>query len=135
MSKGNSWGTRLLLAGWLMSLFASASEAGSSENDQHYAAWRETYYGANVIEYCGIASDAVKEGFRIKIRYLRSWSPMPAAIEKEIRRWAMARAEYEYLDHSLGGHRIWCETDGLGAVRSFLSFRERDRAVEGEEAP
>jgi hypothetical protein len=123
-------GLGLLLAGWLIGVAADSAQAGSSERDQQYAAWRETYYGANVIEYCGLASDEVEDGFHRKVRFLRAWSQMPAAIEREIRVWAAARADYQYQDHSLGGHRIWCETDGLSAVRSFLAFRERELARE-----
>ena len=115
-----------LLASWLIAALAGEARAGSPERDQQYAAWRETYYGANVIEYCGLISDEVKDGFHRKVRFLRAWSQMPANIEREIRIWAAARAEYQYQDHGLGGHRIWCETDGLGAVRSFLAFREWD---------
>jgi hypothetical protein len=135
MSKARSWVSRLLLAGWLACIFAGGAGAGSSERDQQYTAWRQTYYGADVIVYCGLASDAAQEGFQRKIRYLRAWSRMPAGIEAEIRRWAAARADYQYLDHSLGGHRIWCETDGQSAVRSFLAFRDRDKARENGDAP
>jgi hypothetical protein len=120
----------LLLASGLLVASPGAVEAGSSEHDQQYAAWRETYYGANVIEYCGLISEEVKDGFHRKVRFLRAWSPLPAAIEWRIRVWAAAHADYEYLDHSLGGHRIWCETDGLSAVRSFLAFRQREMARE-----
>ena len=120
----------LLLAGALAGTAFTGATAGSSEHDQQYAAWRETYYGANVIEYCGLVSDEVKDGFHRKVRFLRAWSALPAAIEWRIRVWAAVRADYQYLDHSLGGHRIWCETDGLSAVRSFLAFRQRDLARE-----
>jgi hypothetical protein len=130
MGKRNRVGVGLVLVGWLLAAAVGAAEAGSSEHDQQYAAWRDTYYGANVIEYCGLVSDEVKDGFHRKVRFLRAWSALPAAIEWRIRVWAAARADYQYLDHSLGGHRIWCETDGLSAVRSFLSFRQRDLARE-----
>jgi hypothetical protein len=85
MGKRIRGGFGMLLVGWLLGMAAGDAQAGSSEHDQQYAAWRETY-------------------------------------------WAAVRADYQYLDHSLGGHRIWCETDGLNAVRSFLAFREREMA-------
>jgi len=130
MGKRIRGGFGLLLVGWLLGMAAGDAQAGSSEHDQQYAAWRETYYGANVIEYCGLVSDEVKDGFHRKVRFLRAWSALPAAIEWRIRVWAAVRADYQYLDHSLGGHRIWCETDGMSAVRSFLTFRQREMARE-----
>ncbi|QEX22505.1 hypothetical protein FRZ61_24370 [Hypericibacter adhaerens] len=122
-----------MLAAVLAGATFARAEAGSSERDQQYAAWRDTYYGANVIEYCGLVSEEVKDGFRRKVRFLRAWSELPPAIEWRIRVWAAVRADYQYLDHSLGGHRIWCESDGLTAVRSFLAFRERELAKEAGE--
>lgn len=130
MGKGSRAGLGLVLAVWLAGAMPAGARAGSSEHDQQYAAWRETYYGANVIEYCGFITDEVKDGFRRKVQFLRAWSGMPAAIEWRIRVWAAVRADYQYLDHSLGGHRTWCATDGLSAVRSFLAFRQRDMARE-----
>jgi hypothetical protein len=130
MGKRIRGGFGLLVVAWLLGMAAGDAQAGSSEHDQQYAAWRETYYGANVIEYCGLVSDEVKDGFHRKVRFLRAWSEMPASIEWRIRVWAAVRADYQYLDHSLGGHRIWCETDGLNAVRSFLAFRQREIARE-----
>ena len=106
MGKRIRGGFGLLLVGWLLGMAAGDAQAGSSEHDQQYAAWRETYYGANVIEYCGLVSDEVKDGFHRKVRFLRTWSEMPASIEWRIRVWAAVRADYQYLDHSLGGHRI-----------------------------
>lgn len=121
-------GLRLVLAALLGSAASAPASAGSSERDQQYAAWRDTYYGANVIEYCGLVTSEVADGVRRKLRFLRAWSQMPAAIERRIRLWAAMRADYQYMDHSLGGNRIWCETDGLAAVRSFLAFRRRELA-------
>ncbi|MFZ5789172.1 MAG: hypothetical protein ACOY3L_00585 [Pseudomonadota bacterium] len=111
---------------------SAPASAGSSERDQQYAAWRDTYYGANVLDYCGLVTDEVADGFRRKLRFLRAWSQLPAAIERRIRIWAAMRADYQYMDHSLGGHRVWCETDGLPAVQSFLAFRQRELAKEAD---
>jgi hypothetical protein len=103
--------------------------AGSAERDQHWQALQQTYYQMNVVEYCGLASDAVGDGYRRKLRFLKQWIALPEAVDLRLRIAAARRVDYEYEDYGLNGYKKWCARVGDGAVASFLAFRDREIAA------
>jgi hypothetical protein len=122
---------RLLLALGVLALSIRPvpAGAGSSERDQHWQALQQTYYEMNVVEYCGLASDAVGDGFRRKLRFLRQWIALPEALDLRLRIAAARRVDFEYEDYGLNGYKKWCARVGDGAVASFLAFRDRELAA------
>lgn len=107
-----------------------AALAGSGERDQHWRALQQTYYDMNVVEYCGLATDEIGDGFQRKIRHLQRWIAVPAAIDFRLRVAAAARADFVYEDYGLNGYRKWCQAEGNAAAERFLAFRARDLTTE-----
>jgi hypothetical protein len=88
----------------------------------------DTYYYYGVIEYCGLTSFEVFDGYERRVRYLLLTTGIDKATEREIRISGDAYADYQFDDHGLGGFRHWCLFEGQRAAREFVAFRNLELA-------
>lgn len=88
------------------------------------------YYQEGVLEYCGLLTDEVYDGYQRLVRYLVEAGRFDAATERRIRIDGSVQADYQFGNHGLVGQRLWCATDGQEYVQRFLDFRRR--AIAGE---
>ena len=102
--------------------------AGTAQADGALTAKRisqlyHAYYGMGVIEYCGLNSDLVNDGYERQIRYLLKSADLDPESVKRIRFSGWREADYQYDNYGLSGFKTWCRNDGLGAEIEFLAFR------------
>jgi hypothetical protein len=83
-----------------------------------------------VLEYCGLLTEEVYDGYERLVRYLVEAGHFDAATERRIRIDGSVQADYQFDNHGLGGQKLWCATDGQEFVQRFLDFRRR--AIAGE---
>ncbi|MDY0882495.1 hypothetical protein ACFPL7_06010 [Dongia soli] len=80
------------------------------------------YYDGGLLEYCNLISPLAGKGFRaMRADLLARDRPT----EEEHRRTRIAAAtaiDIEYLDHGLGGQRLWCKTEGKAAFDRFEAY-------------
>jgi hypothetical protein len=84
------------------------------------------YYGMGVIDYCGLNSWEVDDGYQRKIRYLLLTADLDEESVRRIRIKGWIEADYQFGNHGLGGFRFWCARDGRGALTEFLAFRAQE---------
>ncbi len=110
----------LIAAGLLTPAVARADGAMTAQRiSQLYHA----YYGINVIDYCGLDSWEVEDGYNRKIRYLLLSAELDDESVRRIRIKGWIEADYQFGNHGLGGFRGWCARDGRRAQADFLAFR------------
>ena len=94
-------------------------------------AFKQVAYMYGVVEYCGLNSAEVFDGYLRETSY---FSP-PRRLTDPMARWLRIRgltaADLEYGDRGLGGYRNWCRTEGLDSARHFLDFRDQSLAGDG----
>jgi hypothetical protein len=112
-----------LALGSVLGWAACAAEAAEF-GPQPKGPLQEAIYGFAVAEYCGMLTGAVAEGFQLQRSWIMARDGISAEQEYADRIEAITAADWQYGDHSLGGHRGWCREDGLPAVERFLLFRE-----------
>ena len=116
---------RLLCAGFVAAIVLSANLAWA---DGAMTARRITqlyhaYYGMGVIDYCGLDSWEVNDGYERQIRYLLETADLDKELVRRIRIKGWIEADYQFGNHGLGGFRGWCAHDGRRAQSEFLAFR------------
>ncbi len=89
-------------------------------------------YNDRVLEYFGLYTADVHDGFVRRVRYLLASADIDMETNRRIKISGWSDADYQYDDHSLGGFRHWCETDGRRAVAEFLDFHRRDLVGKGD---
>lgn len=97
---------------------------------ERLSALRDAYYNDRVLEYCGLYTDEVHDGFLRRVRYLLLSADIDAATSRSAKISGWTDADYQYGNHGLGGFRHWCATDGKKAVEEFLSFRQQELSGE-----
>ncbi len=94
-------------------------------------ALKQIAYMYGVVEYCGLNSAEVFDGYLRETNYVRRRD----GITDPVARWLLIRgltaADLDYGDRGLGGYRNWCRTEGLDSARHFLEFRDQSLAGEG----
>ncbi|HEY7690570.1 MAG TPA: hypothetical protein VH835_17850 [Dongiaceae bacterium] len=95
------------------------------------AAFKQVAYMYGVVEYCGLNSAEVYDGYEREARFIRRRDGLTDPTARWLRIRGMIAADLEYGDRGLGGYRNWCRTEGLDAARHFLAFREQSMAGEG----
>ena len=118
-----AWGLALAL-GWAGLVPALAGPGGQ---EQRYAAWRATYYGANLIDYCGLFSDEVGDvsaAFFIPLSGILFHSPTDLYIPPDCR--PSRPPAVGFLDGRRGGLGAAIE-DVFGGFGEFgIDHREGD---------
>ena len=107
----------------LASLLTGAAHADGALTARRVSQLYHAYYGMGVIEYCGLNSDLVNDGFERQIRYLLKSADLDSESVKRIRFRGWREADYQYDNYGLSGFKTWCRNDGLGAESEFLAFR------------
>jgi hypothetical protein len=117
-----------LLAGLLVSLLVAPrpAQADGAMTAQRISQLYHAYYGINVIDYCGLGSWEVEDGYNRKIRYLLLTADLDDESVRRIRIKGWIEADYQFGNHGLGGYRFWCARDGRGAMKDFLAFRAQE---------
>jgi hypothetical protein len=118
--------TATALALFLLTLPAAADEPASRG-----AAFKQIAYMYGVVEYCGLNSADVYDGYEREARFIRRRDGLTDPTARWLRIRGLVAADLEYGDRGLGGYRNWCRTEGLDAARHFLAFREESMAGEG----
>lgn len=88
-------------------------------------------YMYGVVEYCGLNSAEVFDGYLRETSYVRRRDGITDPVARWLRIRGLTAADLEYGDRGLGGYRNWCRTEGLDSARHFLEFRDQSLAGEG----
>ncbi len=88
-------------------------------------------YRYGVVEYCGLNSAEVFDGYLRETNYVRRRDGITDPVARWLRIRGLTAADLEYGDRGLGGYRNWCRTEGLDSARHFLEFRDQSLAGEG----
>jgi hypothetical protein len=108
----------LLLAAAPWSMPARGEDAAMAER---LSELHKAYYNDGVLEYCGLYTAEVYDGFQRRVRYLLRDGTIDDETHRRVRISGEVEADYQYANHGIG--RYWCKTDGQQAVQEFLSFR------------
>ena len=106
----------------LLSILKPAA-AGADEYDdarQQHPALFQAYFDEGVLEYCGLLTPEAAGGFRLKRDDLLAQEQLTAEQHRRVRVAAGIAVDYQYENHGLSGHRIWCNTDGRDAYNRFV---------------
>lgn len=95
------------------------------------AALKQIAYMYGVVEYCGLNSAEVFDGYLRETSYVRRRDGITDPVARWLRIRGLTAADLEYGDRGLGGYRNWCRTEGLDSARHFLEFRDQSMAGEG----
>jgi hypothetical protein len=90
---------------------------------------KQIVYLYNVVEYCGLNTGEVYDGYRREMRHLTRQGGLPESTVRWLRIHGIIAADLEYDNRGLGGFRNWCRTEGLEAARHFLAFRDSQLAA------
>ena len=94
-------------------------------------ALKQIAYMYGVVEYCGLNSAEVFDGYLRETNYVRRRDGITDPVARWLRIRGLTAADLEYGDRGLGGYRNWCRTEGLDSARHFLEFRDQSLAGEG----
>jgi hypothetical protein len=94
-------------------------------------ALKQIAYMYGVVEYCGLNSADVFDGYMRQTSYVRRRDGITDPVARWLRIRGLTAADLEYGDRGLGGYRNWCRTEGLDSARHFLEFRDQSLAGEG----
>jgi hypothetical protein len=94
-------------------------------------ALKQIAYMYGVVEYCGLNSAEVFDGYLRETSYVRRRDGITDPVARWLRIRGLTAADLEYGDRGLGGYRNWCRTEGLDSARHFLEFRDQSMAGEG----
>jgi hypothetical protein len=100
--------------------------ADGSITPARLSALHRAYYNDRVLEYCGLYTWDVHDGFERRVRYLLASADIDTETNRRIKISGWSDADYQYDDHGLGGFRRWCATDGRRAADEFLDFRQKE---------
>jgi hypothetical protein len=104
-------------------LGASVVRADGAITARRISQLYHAYYGMGVIDYCGLDSWEVNDGYERRIRYLLETADLDTESVRRIRIKGWIEADYQFGNHGLGGFRGWCAHDGRRAQTEFLAFR------------
>lgn len=93
-----------------------SSVPASAADDPYYA----LIYDFEVANFCNLVGKNVYDTFWTKRRALEAASERPTDALTRTRVRAMAAADREYQNRGLGGHRQWCQAEGLAGVGRIL---------------
>jgi hypothetical protein len=79
-------------------------------------------YAYGVVEYCGLADQAVFDGYAREVAAIVAAENLSEAEYRAQRYNAALAVELEIGDRGLGGYRTWCRDEGAPAA---VRFRER----------
>ncbi len=72
-----------------------------------------------VVEYCGLNSAEVFDGYLRETSYVRRRDGITDPVARWLRIRGLTAADLEYGDRGLGGYRNWCRTEGLELGTTF----------------
>ena len=105
------------------SLLGGPAHADGALTAKRVSQLYHAYYGMGVLEYCGLNSDVVNDGYQRQIRYLLKSADLDSESVRRIRFMGWREADYQYGNYGLSGFKTWCRRDGLRAESEFLAFR------------
>lgn len=102
----------------LLALLLSCAPV-AADNDPYFT----LIYDYEVAGFCGLVRQDVHDAYVIKRRALEAQMTQSREHITKVRVHAMAEAERAYIDRSLGGHKPWCNSDGVAGVKRILMQR------------
>ncbi len=106
------------LPGWTGD--ARADEAGAPA--QALPDLYQLYYDGGLLEYCNLGSPLAVAGFRARRADLLARDKPTEELHRRVRIAAATAVDNAYLDHGLGGQRLWCRTAGKAAFDRFEAY-------------
>ncbi|MEQ9488180.1 MAG: hypothetical protein RIM72_04190 [Alphaproteobacteria bacterium] len=104
-----------VLLGISLFLYFPLANAADSKSDYY-----QLIYDFEVAGYCGLLTEDIVRATRDKRQVIEADTSLSDIELKKIRISAFVAADAEYQNRSLGGHKAWCETDGLSGVNRIL---------------
>jgi|GEM_PF-1140941 len=111
-------GCGLLIAGASLSLAADEWVKPALRN-----AAKRLIYRFEVASYCGLVSERVGAGFRMRLARLVAREQLNRQRLDEARARAWKAARWEWENRGLGGFRAWCRTEGRAAAARLAETR------------
>jgi hypothetical protein len=115
----------------LAALLLAAAVARAEEPVSRGAAFKQIAYMYGVVQYCGLDTAAVVDGYWRESRFIRRRDGLTDPTARLLRTRGLIDADLEYGNRGLGGFRLWCRTEGQEAARHFLAFREESLVSDG----
>ena len=116
-----------MLGGLLIALASpKLAHADGAVTSQRLTDLHRAYYNERVLEYCGLMTAEVHDGYQRRVRYLLASADIDPETNRRIKISGWTDADWQYDDHGLGSYRHWCATDGRQAAEEFLAFRDRE---------
>jgi len=84
------------------------------------ARYYQLIYDFEVAGYCGLITTPILDATRSKRDGIETESALSADDLRSIRIAAFVAADREYQNRSLGGHKAWCQSDGVDGVNRIL---------------
>ena len=91
--------------------------------EQAHPALTEIYYQREVIGYCGLGAQGLKQGFYKDLAALMEQHNLHETDKLPAQDQAYKDAYAEWNNRGLGGFRKWCQTEGFDAVERFSGVR------------
>ena len=109
----------LLQAAAFISTYVSFDpvHAGTPSDKSDYF---QLIYDFEVAGYCGLITTPILDATRSKRDGIERESALSADDLRSIRIAAFVAADREYQNRSLGGHKAWCQSDGVDGVNRIL---------------
>lgn len=91
--------------------------------EEAHPALTEIYYLREVIGYCGLSAEGLKEGFYKELTTLMNQHNLTETDKLPAQNQAYKDAHAEWDNRGLGGFKKWCQTEGFDAVERFSGIR------------
>ena len=112
-------------------LLLAGAAAGTEQPVSRGAAFKHLAYMYGVVQYCGLDTAEVFDGYQRESRFIRRRDGLVDPTARLLRLRGLIDADLEYGNRGLGGFRHWCRTEGLDAAQHFLAFRKESLVSEG----
>ena len=109
----------------------TCAAADAEEPVSRGAAFRQLAYMYGVVQYCGLDTSEVVDGYQRESRFIRRRDSLTDPTARLLRIHGLIDADLEYGNRGLGGFRNWCRTEGQDAARHFLAFRKESLIDDG----
>lgn len=118
------YGSLLLAAAVVLPATVLGQSPGTEK--QAFPELYQMYYDGGLLEYCNLVTPLASKGFRAMRADLLARDRPTDEQHRQTRIAAATAIDTEYLDHGLGGQRLWCKTEGKAAFDRFEAYG-RDR--------
>ncbi len=112
----------IVATGCAVLALVAGAPTGTRADEEALLAYRQAYYDMEVVDYCGLVTDKVAEGF-IRMRGdLRKRGGFDGARARRARLDASVAFDRERSNRNMAGYRAWCREEGWPAARRFTAY-------------